>query len=267
MILSKVCFTGLLISASIDGVLANDSTMARVPSGRYESFVPEKKTPGAPLQAPVLFVKTFDMDRTPVTNGQFLSFVLQNPAWQRDKASGLFTEPGYLLHWEEGLKTGPGAPLTSPVVNVSWFAARAYCRSLDKRLLTTAEWEYVAGPEFFGQTKADRENFLQLILEWYARPSPLVLQSVGQPTRHRLGMQDLHGLIWEWTSDFSSNIASTELRDNSSPDAAEFCGAATLGGKDPTNYASYMRFAFRSSLKGGFSLANLGFRCARDVAP
>jgi len=132
--------------------------------------------------------------------------------------------------------------------------------------LSTYEWEYAAGPEFFGSSPADREKFLQLILEWYSKPSTPVLPSVGQASQHRLGIQDQHGLIWEWTSDFSSNIAASEQRDNSSPNAAEFCGAATLGGKDPTNYASYMRFAFRSSLKGGFSLANLGFRCARDVA-
>jgi formylglycine-generating enzyme required for sulfatase activity len=241
--------------------------MVRIPAGIYESFVPEKKTPGAPLKAPLIPVAAFELDKTPVTNQDFLRFVQAQARWQKDKVSPLFSDSSYLSHWAAPLDPGSRAPQNSPINHVSWFAARAYCQAQGKRLPTTYEWEYAAGPEFYGKTAADREKFLQTILEWYSRPSAAILGSVGQPTEHRLGVQDLHGLIWEWTSDFSSNIASTEQRDNSSPNAAEFCGAATLGGKDPSNYASYMRFAFRSSLKGGFSLANLGFRCARDVAP
>lgn len=241
--------------------------MIPVPAGVYESFVPEKKTPGAPLKAPLIPVAAFLLDKTPVTNLEFLRFVQEHSEWQKEKANPLFVDETYLIHWETALKPGSQAPELSPVIHVSWFAARAYCKAQGKRLPTTYEWEYAASPEFFGKSAADREAFLQTILEWYARPSPPVLGSVGQPTQHRLGVQDLHGLIWEWTADFSSNIASTEQRDNSAPNTAEFCGASTLGGKDPSNYASYMRFAFRSSLKGGFSLANLGFRCARDGAP
>jgi formylglycine-generating enzyme required for sulfatase activity len=241
--------------------------MIQIPAGVYESFVPEKKTPSAPLKAPLIPVASFLLDKTPVTNLDFMRFVEARPEWQKGKANPLFADTTYLSHWESARKPGSQAPDQSPVIHVSWFAARAYCKAQGKRLPTTYEWEYAASPEFFGKSPADREAFLQTILEWYSRPSPSVLGSVGQPTQHRLAVQDLHGLIWEWTADFSSNIASTEQRDNSAPNTAEFCGAATLGGKDPTNYASYMRFAFRSSLKGGFSLANLGFRCARDVAP
>ncbi|WP_141735103.1 formylglycine-generating enzyme family protein [Oligoflexus tunisiensis] len=267
---SKVSIIALLLCGPNAWALAQeDSFMLQIPAGLYESFVPEKKTPRAPLKAPVIPVAAFAIDRTPVTNRQFLQFVQQNPSWQRNKVSRLFADPSYLNHWVDERTPGPRAPDASPVVHVSWFAARAYCRAQGKRLPTTYEWEYVAGPEFYGRTPEDREKFLQVILEWYSRPSAAVLGAVGagQPSEHRLGVQDLHGLIWEWTSDFSSNIASTEARSNSAPEAAEFCGAATLGGKDPSNYASYMRFAFRSSLKGGFSLGNLGFRCARDRAP
>jgi formylglycine-generating enzyme required for sulfatase activity len=252
----------------MERALALDTgSMVRVPAGLYESFVPEKKTPGAPLKAPIIPVAAFEIDKTPVTNQEFLRFVQEQSRWQRGRVSPLFADQSYLSHWAAALEPGSRAPEKSPVVHVSWFAARAFCQAQGKRLPTTYEWEYAAGPEFYGRTAEDRERFLQVILEWYSKPSSPVLGSVGQATQHRLGLQDMHGLIWEWTSDFSSNIASTEQRDNSGPNSGEFCGAATLGGKDPSNYASYMRFAFRSSLKGGFSLANLGFRCARDIAP
>jgi formylglycine-generating enzyme required for sulfatase activity len=258
----------LLLGATLESTLVlAAASMVRIPAGAYESFVPERATPKAPLQAPIIPIAAFEIDQTPVSNQDFLRFLQEQSRWQRGKVSPLFADQSYLSHWAAPLEPGARAPLSSPVVHVSWFAARAYCQSQGKRLPTTYEWEYVAGPEFYGNTAADREKFLQTILEWYAKPSAAVLPAVGQKTSHKLAVQDLHGLIWEWTSDFSASIASTEQRNNSAPDNAEFCGAAALGGKDPSNYASYMRFAFRSSLKGGFSLANLGFRCARDVAP
>lgn len=241
--------------------------MIQVPAGLYESFVPERKAKGADLKAPVIVIHPFEIDQTVVTNRQFLSFVLTHNNWQKNQASGLFTDASYLAHWQNSLQLGPLAPPESPVVNVSWFAARFYCKEQGKRLPSTYEWEYLADSQFYGTSREDRDIFLQTIMEWYARPSVKTLGPVGQASLHRLGVKDLHGLVWEWTSDFNSVIAAEESRENSSLDADMFCGAGSLGGKDPSNYANFMRFAFRSSLKGGFSLANLGFRCARDIAP
>ncbi len=265
--LSKVLVLSLLVTAKVYSASSEvPAAMIPIPAGSYESFVPERKSQGAPLQTPVIAVAAFDIDRTPVTNEQFLSFVKREKSWQRAQASRLFVDAGYLMHWQDPLHLGHQSLAKSPIVNVSWFAARAYCKSLGKRLPSTFEWEYIAGPDFYGTTAEEKEQYLQTILEWYSRPSTKNISAVGSVTKHRLGVQDLHGLVWEWTGDFNSIIASQESREDSSPDAAMFCGAGSLGGKDPSNYASYMRFAFRSSLKGGFSLAHLGFRCARDSA-
>jgi formylglycine-generating enzyme required for sulfatase activity len=42
-----------------------------------------------------------------------------------------------------------------------------------------------------------------------------------------------------------------------------FCGAGALSSADKENYAAFMRFAFRSGLKGKSATWNLGFRCAK----
>ena len=44
-----------------------------------------------------------------------------------------------------------------------------------------------------------------------------------------------------------------------------FCGAGSLGASDRGNYAAFMRFGFRSSLRAGYTVHNLGFRCAKDM--
>lgn len=265
--LMKILVPCLLLATQAASAPQGDANaMIRVPGGSYVSFVPERKKPGAPLQAPTLTIASFAIDQHPVTNEEFLAFVQQNPTWRRDQVNRLFVDARYLVHWPQALGFGEAKLAKSPVVNVSWFAARAYCQAFGKRLPSTNEWEYVAGVDHYGSSPQDKEKYLQKILEWYAQPAPLSLASVGSSSSHRLGIQDLHGLIWEWTSDFNSIIASQEAREDSSPDAAMFCGAGSLGGKDPSDYASYMRFAFRSSLKGGFSLGHLGFRCARDLS-
>ena len=39
--------------------------------------------------------------------------------------------------------------------------------------------------------------------------------------------------------------------------------ANIFGSKDLNNYASFMRFAMRSSVKAKYSVQNLGFRCVK----
>lgn len=74
---------------------------------------------------------------------------------------------------------------------------------------------------------------------------------------------DLHGLIWEWVEDFNTIFVTGESREDSSFNKNMSCGAGAMSGADKENYAAFMRFAFRSSLKGKSSAWNLGFRCVR----
>ena len=48
-------------------------------------------------------------------------------------------------------------------------------------------------------------------------------------------------------------------------EATRFCGAAAAEARDTGEYAAFMRFALRSSLEAGYTLHNLGFRCARGA--
>ncbi len=205
-------------------------------------------------------VAAFALERHAVTNGQFLAFVRAEPKWRRSRVKTLFADAQYLAHWTSDLDHGPDAA-SQPVTRVSWFAARAYARWVGRRLPTVAEWE-VAAADLDG----GRDAITKLVLKWYSRPTPTVLPAVESTFATRAGVHDLHGLVWEWVDDFNSALVSGESRGDAGLERNLFCGSGSVGAADPSDYAAFMRYAFRSSLRAGYTVQNLGFRCAHDAA-
>lgn len=245
----------LLLITSL--LLVKAENMMVIPAGDYRPLYMSKDSPQTQ-------VKTFSIDVKPVTNQQYSVFINANKNWQSKVIPRIFAEPQYLQHWQSNGNEllPPEGQLNSPVINISWFAAQAYCRFLNKRLPTVAEWERVASAS---ETRADgsqEKGYHQRILEWYSQPSSKQLAAVGGNAPNFWGVQDLHGLIWEWTEDFNSALVSGESRGDSNIDQKLFCAAGAQGAADPSNYAAFMRFGFRSSLQAKFTLPNLGFRCA-----
>jgi formylglycine-generating enzyme required for sulfatase activity len=132
-------------------------------------------------------------------------------------------------------------------------------------LPTTAEWEHAASA---GYTRADGKNDEQLtrdLYAWLARPVPAVLPTVETARPNFHGVRGLHGLVWEWVSDFNTALVTGESRADSGLERDLFCGAGSVGAKDTSDYAAFMRGALRSSLKANNTTSSLGFRCAQDL--
>lgn len=240
------------------------ATMARIPAGSYQPLY------GATGGAPVV-VGSFWLDREPVTRGEYLEFVTTDPAWRRGAVRPLFAGQGYLSAWPGALDAGSATDLRRPVTEVSWFAAKAYCRSQGKRLPTVDEWEYAASASET-RTSVDRDaGFIRRILALYAaRPNSGVLPPVGSGFRNAYGVRDMHGLAWEWTLDFNDVMVSDDSRESGSAaggkDHTLFCASAAIGASDPSNYPAFMRYAFRAGLTGRSTARTLGFRCAAGGA-
>ena len=205
-------------------------------------------------------VPAFRIDRRPVTRRQYVDFVRQRPEWRRSRVAPVLADAHYLEDWVSDVDPGPRTPLDTPVTRVSWFAANAYCRWKGKELPSVEQWERAAaGGE--KDAAATRER----ILRWYSRPGAEPLGVVGRGTPNVYGIHDLHGLIWEWTLDFNSTLVSTESREPGGKDDPLFCGSGSLGAADPSDYATFMRYAMRNSLRASYTTGSLGFRCARDA--
>lgn len=224
----------------------------------YRPLFPAKDEPAS------VAVPAFAIEEHAVTNAQFLDFVQAVPAWQREHVATVFADAGYLQHWPANLEVAP-ADCQRPVVNVSWFAARAYAAWRGRRLPSLAEWEAVAAVGLLGIDGSKESGTAQRILDWYARPGGGPLQPVRSTPGNFLGVFDLHGLVWEWVEDFNSALVTGESRGDSALERSMYCGSGALGAANPRDYAGFMRQAFRSGLHARYTVRNLGFRCAADA--
>ncbi|MGB4860319.1 MAG: formylglycine-generating enzyme family protein [Dokdonella sp.] len=248
----------MLLLALPVAAFASDVAWVQLPAGSFRSALKYE-------DAPITQVAAFELQKRPVTNGDFLAFVQAHPQWQRDQVASVFAESRYLSQWPGPTKLGGEALPDQPVTQVSWFAASAYCEAQDARLPTWSEWEYAAAAD---ETHTDARKdpaWRERILGWYSRPSNSALPRTGLQAANAYGVQDLHGLVWEWTGDYSSLLIASDNRNQGDADRLKFCGAGALSMDDRENYAVLMRVAMLSSLNGKDTTANLGFRCARSA--
>lgn len=231
--------------------------MALIPAGIYTPLLRDKN------DADQIPVAAFWLDERPVTNGEFLAFVRAHPKWRRSRVSPLFADGQYLVHWTNDLELGPQAPADAPVVHVSWFAARAWAAWAGKRLPTMAEWERAASVGYHGPEAKAEPGFNARALEWFAAPTPAVFPAAGSGRPNFYGVRDLLDLVWEWVDDFNAAMVTGDSRGAAGNEL--FCGGASSDARDPSDYAAFMRVGYRSSLRANYTVANLGFRCARDA--
>ena len=230
---------------------AGAASYIAVPGGTVLSALARDGDPGPVAVAP------FAMRETLVTQAEFAQFAATHPQWQRDQVPRIFAEPGYLQGSEQ-------ASPQSAVVQVSWFAAQAYCESEGARLPIWNEWEYVAAADASRRDARSDPAWLSRILSWYARPATAPVPDVGGQA-NAYGLRDMHGLVWEWVDDFNALLVDADSRSGDDPDKLKFCGAGAINLQDRMNYAVLMRIALLSSLSASSGTSSLGFRCVKEL--
>lgn len=250
----------LVIAAAVTLLTPADSHavtlpgMVAIPSGSYEPLYGIGGTTRTSVTG-------FQLDRDAVTRANFLGFVRKYPEWQRSSIRAALAGPNYLADWDSDLNIGSSITPDAPVTNVSWFAARAYCRAQGKRLPTVAEWEYVAAASENERDAARKPVFIQATIERYMHRGQGP-RSVLTGEVNAYGVRGMHGLVAEWVEDFNSVLVSDDSRAIGARDHDLYCASAAIGALDPRNYPAFLRYALRSGLSGRSAITNLGFRCA-----
>lgn len=229
----------------------------KIDSGSYRAFIGKDSNN-------IIKVKSFYIDNSPVTNAEYLTFLKANPQWTRSKVLRLYADSTYLKHWKGDYQLPEKINPDAPVTNVSWFAAEAYAKSVGKRLPTIEEWEYVGLADRTSKNASDKPDFTDFILREYQQRKSNINKVVRQGEPNFYGVYDMYGMVWEWTYDFNSVMMSGESRKDNTTNESLFCAGGAITASDLRNYAAFVRYALRGSIKANNCLNNLGFRCARD---
>jgi formylglycine-generating enzyme required for sulfatase activity len=231
--------------------------MAYIPGGEYMPFY------GA-IDSNEVLVSPFLMDERAVTNEEFLAFVKANPQWRKSNVSRIFADTTYLFNWPSDLELPKNAKPDAPITFVSWYAAKAFAKSVGKRLPTLDEWEFVAMADADTMNARKKKSYSGEIIDLYL-VKDRQYNAVKQSPPNYWKVYNMFDLIWEWTDDFNSILSIGDSRSGSNEDKNLFCAAGATSATDVNNYAAYMRFGMRTSIKAHYTISNLGFRCAKDT--
>lgn len=217
--------------------------------------------------------KSFLMKCTPVTHGEWLNLMGNNPSYKSFKHSGM----------------------NLPVNCVSWFDAIVYCNALSEqegldpcyklsdvrgkpgeedfeanvqwnqnangyRLPTEAEWEYACRAGSRGAYH-DCSSSPDAVA-WYCENSDDRIHPVGQKKPNAWGLFDMHGNVWEWVWDRYADYPSLGVV---GPIGPERGSRRVSRGGSWNNCAARVRAAFRYGSDPGHRNGGLGFRPCRSI--
>ncbi len=234
--------------------------MAIVPRGEYRRG--DDRT-GNARPAHQVYVGTFFIDKTEVTNRQFEEFVVANPEWGPARIDPRYHDGKYLKHW---IGNRPVADdMDRPVVFVSWYAARQYAIWRKKRLPTEAEWEKAARGATQRQKYwwGDHSDAKKAVYELFPEHRPT---KVGSFPANDYGIYEILGNVNEWVEDTYDPEMYFKTRDAKNPvnsiNGAEKVlrgGSFKSRGKDLEVFQRFYRAPNTCN-------ETIGFRCARDAA-
>jgi sulfatase modifying factor 1 len=233
-------------------------------------------------------VKGFFMDQTEVTVAQFREFVRATGYRTQSESFGNSGVLNYQsgqwelrdgAYWAYPLgKNHPQAADNEPVTHVSWNDAVAYCQWAGKRLPTEAEWEHAArnarnAPDMYtwgGNLLKDPEG-RYLANTWQGNfpyqntghDGFLYTSPVGAFGYNTLGLADMGGNVWEWTSDWY--LSYSESQQTFVPQAES--EKSMRGGSFLCNpsYCHGYRVSARSGSTPETGLFHVGFRTVKDL--
>ena len=240
---------------------------------------------GLPQESPAhsVTVKSFSIDKSPVTVAQFSTFI--NATNYKTEAetfgdSGVFNLDGQKWELMPGAfwrkpfgPNGSDAEQNHPVTHISWNDAVAYAKWANKRLPTEAEWEFAARSGKNTDNKFSWGNQVSVNGKFFVNTWQGTLQApetsdgflftspVGAFGENEAGLTDMGGNVWQWCADNYKSYPGSSAQIQEDPNLKVIRSGSFFfdeyGDKSLT-------VSFRSVNSHETSLFNTGFRCAKD---
>jgi sulfatase modifying factor 1 len=276
--------TGLLAVSLVCSQLAaaKNSDMLLIPGGRTLKGSEQGLADERPAHN--VAVAAFELDKTPVTVAAFRQFVdaaqFQTIAERLNAGSVMQfgtgrwrLQAGAIWRTPQGADQG-AAPADHPVTQVSWDDAFAYCAWAGKRLPSEYEWEHAARAGQSGEpVYAFGEKLLkegQYLANVWTGVFPVInttsdgyklTSPVGVFGLTPIGLADMAGNVWEWTSSDYAPYPHSSNNQNAASEKVQRGGSYWC---DP-NLCHGCRVSARGHATPDSSLMHVGFRCARSL--
>jgi formylglycine-generating enzyme required for sulfatase activity len=230
---------------------ADGAPMVLVPKGVFIMGSPlgsfifgDNESPQKKIKLPAFYI-----DKYEVTNARFRKFFVP-----KENYSGSFEHDN------------------QPIVGVTWYQARDYCKRVGKRLPTEAEWEKAArgtdGRIFpWGNNRATCD----LAVMGLTVPScnrGYSTWEVGSRLEGAspYGAMDMAGNVTEWVADrYSGSYYKSKSAPLENPKGPSLGGLRVLRGGAWFNSPALLRAAFRTGFDPNASNHGVGFRCAKSA--
>jgi formylglycine-generating enzyme required for sulfatase activity len=226
-------------------------------------------------------VNDFEMEVTEVTYEQYLTFLnstLMGPNSHRNQCFGQIClatraeDPGSNIIFDSANYRVPDVIRNFPVVNVTWYGAKAYCEAIGRRLPTEAEWEYAARSDQgylypWGNTfSTDNAKTNRPVTE---APGAGAVDSYAIGASP-FGMLNLAGNVAEWVSDWYSPTYYSQLGQSGAvainPQGPVAGTDKVLRGGSWDTVPFFARSVHRQNLEPSDQTLWAGFRCVADVS-
>jgi formylglycine-generating enzyme required for sulfatase activity len=274
--------------------------MVFVPAGAFSMGSDESAEEKPPHS---VWLNSFYLDRTPVTNAQFAPFwedvdyKVSSDAWDGFEAArnsiykqDLRRAPYY---WFDTDWNRPDHPL----VGVNWYEAVVFARWAGKRLPTEAEWEKAARGTDGRRFPWGNEFDARLCNTVLADEPPTTTSKPGKFSPQGdspYGAQDMSGNVWEWTSSadqpypYLAGAGSQAPRNVPAPlgggtampaagsrepagdvreDLVIQARRVLRGGGHGSRFEDHYRCAYRYAQDVKYQYFSVGFRCAATIPP
>jgi len=216
----------------------------------------------------------FYIDKYEVTNAKYAAYLnAALAAGQIQATSSTVTKDGHELldlddsycqiSYRSGAFTIDSGKENYPVIEVTWYGAKAYAEFYGERLPTEAEWEYAArgGNLSQGYTYSGSNNVGDVA--WYSSNAGGSTHTVGTKQANELGIYDMSGNVWEWCNDwYDSGYYSSSPTNN--PQGPSSGTTRVLRGGSWLYNTGNCRVAVRSRNDPNDSNYTIGFRVVQD---
>jgi len=247
-----------------------NTDMLLVPAGEFEmgSSLPDANSDETPHQQTI--EAPFWIAKYEVTNAEFAIFLNNNPNGNTSSIGFKYldaVDSDSRIRENNSQWTPNSGFENHPVVEVTWYGARDYCKWLGEadgfRLPTEKEWEYAAsGPSNWEYPWGDDWNENYAIWDGNSDRQTVNIGSRPQDSVSWVGAYDFAGNVQEWVSSLyreydydSSHESNIYVPDN----------RVLRGGSWNISLPTGLRTSVRGNGGPNASSLSSGFRCARSI--